>query len=129
MTEQERFILSMIACDEATGKHLLRTPEEWKALNIDIDQYIMLKDEHIIECFQKDRNFALKLDKDTEKGQDIVLLVEASINDEIAVGRLDMSLSHTFNPIGHKYYTARLSSGVTVNRILGWIDPELIESE
>ena len=45
MTEQERFILSMIACDEATGKHLLRTPEEWKALNIDIDKYIMLKDE------------------------------------------------------------------------------------
>jgi len=45
MTEQEKFILSIIARDEATGKHLLRTPEEWKALNIDIDQYIMLKDE------------------------------------------------------------------------------------
>lgn len=45
MTEQEKFILSIIARDEATGNHLLRTPEEWKALNIDIDQYIMLKDE------------------------------------------------------------------------------------
>lgn len=61
MTEQERFILSMIACDEATGKHLLRTPEEWKALNIDIDQYIMLKDE--LEMAIK--NFKWELDDDS----------------------------------------------------------------
>ena len=45
MTEQEKFIVSLIACDEATGKHLLRTLSEWDALHIDIDEYIKLKDE------------------------------------------------------------------------------------
>ena len=90
---------------------------------------IILEDEHIIECFQKDKSFGLKLDNDTKKGNDIVLLVEASVNNVIAVGRLDMYLSSTFDPIGHKYYTARLTDGVTVNRILGWVDPDLIGSE
>lgn len=61
MTEQEKFILSIIARDEVTGKHLLRTPEEWKALNIDIDQYIMLKDE--LEMAIK--NFKWELDDDS----------------------------------------------------------------
>lgn len=45
MTGEEKFILTLIASDEATGNHLLRTQKDWEALNVDIDQYIMLKDE------------------------------------------------------------------------------------
>ena len=45
MTEQEKFIISLIACDEETGKHLMRTLKEWGALHINIDDYILLKDE------------------------------------------------------------------------------------
>ena len=87
-----------------------------------IAQDIVLGNEHIVECFQdnKDGRFYLKLDNKTSFGDVASLVVQAEVDGELGMGVVQTTLSRAYNPIHHKLYITQLPSGIKVVRLIGW---------
>ena len=80
---------------------------------------VMLGDEHIIECLQSDDGwFYVKVDNSSTLPEKTSLIVEAVIDGEKTIGKVDVILSPIYTPIHHKLYMSRIKQEVKVNNLL-----------
>lgn len=90
---------------------------------------IVLDNEHIIDSFQDKRGwFFVKLDHDTSRPEDILVLAELLDGDEKVIGIVDMSVSRGLDPVNNRLYVARMRDNVQILRLIGFYEGPVTRS-